>query len=72
MRDFLITDPYKVVIDFKKESTYPTKTLEFQKAPFASATLGTHDGFYRIAILLDGQYRYDLQAFNGGYIIKLK
>lgn len=72
MRDFLITDPYKVVIDFKKESTYPTKTLEFQKAPFTSATLGTHDGFYRIAILLDGQYRYDLQAFNGGYIIKLK
>lgn len=72
MRDFLIADPYKVVVDFKKESTYPTKTLEFKKAPFISATLGTHDGFYRIAILLDGQYRYDLQAFNGGYIIKLK
>ena len=72
IRDFLIADPYKVVIDFKKESTYTTKTLEFKKAPFASATLGTHDGFYRIAILLDGQYRYDLQAFNGGYIIKLK
>lgn len=72
MRDFLIADPYKVVIDFKKESTYTTKTLEFKKAPFISATLGTHDGFYRIAILLDGQYRYDLQAFNGGYIIKLK
>jgi len=72
MRDFLVADPYKVVIDFKKESTYTTKTLEFKKAPFVSATLGTHDGFYRIAILLDGQYRYDLQAFNGGYIIKLK
>ncbi len=72
IRDFLVADPYKVVIDFKKESTYTTKTLEFKKAPFTSATLGTHDGFYRIAILLDGQYRYDVQAFNGGYIIKLK
>ena len=44
----------------------------FKKASFVSATLGTHDGFYRIAILLDGHYRYDLQPFNGGYIIKLK
>lgn len=72
VRDFLIADPYKVVVDFKKVSTYGTKTLEFKKAPFVSATLGTHDGFYRIAILLDGHYRYDIQAFNGGYIIKLK
>lgn len=72
IRDFLIADPYKVVVDFRKASSYATKTLEFKKAPFVSATLGNHDGFYRIAILLDGHYRYDLQAFNGGYIIKLK
>ena len=72
MRDFLIADPYKVVIDFKKVSSYATKTLEFQKAPFVSATLGDHDGFYRIAILLDGHYRYDIETFKGGYIIKLK
>jgi hypothetical protein len=72
LRDFLIADPYKVVVDFRKASSYGTKTLEFKKAPFVSATLGTHDGFYRIAILLDGHYRYDIQAFNGGYIIKLK
>ena len=72
IRDFLIADPYKVVLDFKKVTNYATKTVEFQKAPFVSATLGDHDGFYRIAILLDGHYRYDLQPFNGGYIIKLK
>ena len=72
IRDFLIADPYKIVIDLKKENGYGTKILEFQKAPYVSATLGSHDGFYRIAILLDGHYRYDLQAFNGGYIIKVK
>ena len=72
IRDFLIADPYKVVIDFKQINSYGTKTLEFKKAPFGSATLGSHDGFYRIAILLDGHYRYDLQAFNGGYVVKLK
>ena len=72
IRDFLIADPYKIVIDFKKENGYGTKILEFQKAPYISVTLGSHDGFYRIAILLDGHYRYDLQAFNGGYSIRVK
>ncbi|WP_051906678.1 MULTISPECIES: AMIN domain-containing protein [unclassified Sulfurospirillum] len=72
IRDFLIADPYKVVIDFKKVNAYGTKNLVFNQAPFVSATLGSHDGFYRIALLLDGHYRYDLQAFNGGYIVKLK
>jgi len=72
IRDFLIADPYKVVIDLKKVNAYGTKSLEFKKAPFVSATLGSHDGFYRIAILLDGHYRYDVQTFNGGYVVKLK
>jgi len=72
MRDFLIADPYKVVVDFKKNSSFATKTLMFPHSPFVSVTLGDHDGFYRIAILLDGHYRYDISPFNGGYIIKLK
>lgn len=72
VRDFLIADPYKIVVDFKKTSAFSTQTLMINQAPFISATLGDHEGFYRVAILLDGQYRYDILPFNGGYIIKLK
>jgi len=72
IRDFLVSDPYKVVIDFKKESSFLTKTVLLENSPFVSATLGNHDGFYRIVILLDGHYRYDLQSIDGGYSIKLK
>ena len=72
IRDLLVSEPYKVVIDFKKESSYPTKTVLLENPPFVSATLGNHDGFYRIVILLDGHYRYDLQSVDGGYSIKLK
>lgn len=72
VRDFLITEPYKIVVDFMKESSFETKTINFQKAPFVSATIGNHDGFYRIAILLDGQYRYNVESVEGGYLIKLK
>lgn len=72
IRDFLVSEPYKVVIDFKKDSSYPTKTVLLDSPPFVSATLGNHDGFYRIVILLDGHYRYDLQSVEGGYSVKLK
>jgi len=73
VRDFLISNPYKVVVDFKKErDTFATKSVEFSKPPFVSATLGDHDGFYRIAIVLDGHYRYDIAPIQGGYTITLK
>ena len=73
VRDFLISNPYKVVVDFKKEKdSFATKSVEFSKPPFVSATLGDHDGFYRIAIVLDGHYRYDIVAIEGGYKITLK
>lgn len=72
IRDFLVSEPYKIVIDFKKESSFTTKTILLQSLPFVSATLGDHDGFYRIVILLDGHYRYDLENIDGGYSVKLK
>ena len=72
VRDFLINDPYKVVVDFQRISSFATKTLSLQKAPYMSASLGNHDNFYRVAIALDGQYRYDIQKVEDGYLISLK
>lgn len=73
IRDFIVSNPYKIVIDFeKKEGSFTTKTAAFSKAPFVSATLGNHEGFYRIAIVLDGQYRYSISSMEKGYVIGLK
>lgn len=73
VRDFIVSNPYKIVVDFSKEkSSFVTKFAEFSKAPFISAALGNHDGFYRIAITLDGHYRYDIKPIDGGYFISLK
>ena len=73
IRDFIVSNPYKIVVDFeKKEGSFTTKTAAFSKAPFISAALGNHDGFYRIAIVLDGQYRYEIKSIEKGYLISLK
>lgn len=72
VRDFLLLSPYKVVVDFQKNSSFATQTVDFKMPPFISATMGNHDQFYRIAILLDGHYRYDISKIQGGYLVKLK
>lgn len=72
LRDFLIADPYKIVVDFKKSAAFSTKTVLLHQAPFVSMTLGDHKDFYRVAILLDGHYRYDITKTESGYRITLK
>ena len=43
VRDFIVSNPYKIVVDFSKEkSAFVTKLAEFSKAPFVSAALGNH------------------------------
>lgn len=72
IRDFLVTKPYKIVIDFKKEVSFYTKVYDLQTPKFSSITIGKHDGYYRLAIELDGQYLYDIQKVSDGYVITLK
>jgi len=73
VRDFLITKPFKVVVDFQSaKEAFATKSVDFTQPPFVSATLGNHEGFYRVAIVLDGHYRYDIARVDGGYSITLK
>ncbi len=73
VRDFLINKPFKVVVDFQSsKEAFSTKSVDFSKPPFVSATLGNHEGFYRMAIVLDGHYRYDIARVDGGYSITLK
>lgn len=74
LRDFMVTAPYKIAIDFEKKGQNPfaTKSTKIAKPPFISAMLGNHDGFYRIAITLDGHYRYDVVRTEDGYMVNLK
>jgi len=72
IRDFLVTSPYKIVVDFKKEVSFYTKVYSLKTKYFKSITLGKHSGYYRVAIELDGKYLYTKQKVNDGYIFTLK
>lgn len=72
IRDFLVTSPYKIVIDFKREASFYTKVYNLKTKYFKSITLGKHTGYYRVAVELDGKYLYNKQKVKDGYIFTLR
>ncbi|WP_331774863.1 AMIN domain-containing protein [Sulfurospirillum sp. 1612] len=73
IRNFLVSKPYKVVLDFRRDARFLTKTFKTDTTPFVSIVLGNHDRYYRVAITLDGQYGYTLnKEQKGEYRITLK
>lgn len=72
IRHFMIADPYKVVLDFEKQSAFYTQYLPLNHGAFKQITLGNHSGYYRAAITLDGHYIYEIKPIEGGYEVVLK
>jgi|LGOV01.1.fsa_nt_gb hypothetical protein len=72
IRDFLVTSPHKIVVDFKREASFYTKVYNLKTRYFKSITLGKHSGYYRVAIELDGKYLYNKQKVKDGYIFTLR
>ncbi|MDX1809340.1 MAG: AMIN domain-containing protein [Sulfurospirillaceae bacterium] len=72
IRDFLVSKPYKVVLDFRRDTNFLTKTFKTNSIPFVSIVLGNHNDYYRVAIELDGQYDYKMKREKGDFIITLR
>jgi len=72
IRDFLVSDPYKIVVDFKKEVSFYTKVYNLKTKYFKSITIGKHSGYYRVVIELDGKYLYSKEKVKDGYIFRLR
>jgi len=71
IRNFLLVEPHRIVIDFKKDTTFKSYTKVMKKNIFSVIRVGNHSGYYRIVIELDGLYRYKLEKISDGYMIHL-
>jgi len=69
LQNFLLTSPHRVVLDFKRETSFKPKIYSLKKAPFTKIRMGNHDGYYRVVIELDGQYRYKLDSSKEDYTV---
>lgn len=72
IRNFLLVNPHRIVIDFEKDISMKTYTKSISNSVFTKIRVGNHAGYYRVVVELDGHYRYKLSKVNGAYIFKLR
>ncbi len=69
--DFSVGNPSKIVIDFRSNLISPTKNIRLSNSIFKRIDFGSHKGYYRLVIYLDGTYNYNIQKDATGYMINL-
>ena len=71
IRNFLLVNPHRIVIDFKRDANFRSYFKENKNTIFKKIRVGNHNGYYRVVIELDGEYKLKRQKINNGYIFNL-
>jgi hypothetical protein len=72
LRNFLLVKPHRIVCDFQRDVDIRSYEKRAPKGSvFTKVRLGTHDGYYRIVIELDGYYKYKIRKYKNYYTIEL-
>lgn len=70
--NFAVGNPSKIILDFKRQTSFKTKTQRLKMGTaFKRLDLGSHKGYYRLVIYLDGKYNFKIQKDESGYVISL-
>jgi len=72
LRNFLLAKPHRIVCDFKRDTDIGSYIKSaYKNSLFTKVRIGTHKGYYRVVIELDGYYVYHISKMKNGYLIKL-
>ena len=69
---YLLNDPYRIVIDFKRDVAFQAVSRELESGFFTKIAVGQHKGRYRVVIYLDSYYPYEILTIEGGVVLGLK
>ena len=72
IRNFLLAQPHRIVMDFKRASSMKSYLKKIKDSVFTKVRIGNHDGYYRVVVELDGYYRYRLKKLSNGCLITLQ
>lgn len=71
-RDFILPEPFRIVVDFNKQDVDVDKFNALNHKYFSSINLVRHKDFYRAIITLDGHYEYKIKKTDDGYELSLQ
>ncbi len=71
LRNFMLVNPHRIVLDFQRDADFRSKTQLIKDGkPYKKIRLGNHKGYYRAVIELDGQYRHEIDVREGELYIR--
>jgi hypothetical protein len=71
IRHFMMADPYRIVMDFKRDANFLSFEKKIEGTPCKEVRIGNHDGYYRVVMTLDGHYKTMPEADATGYLLTL-
>lgn len=71
IRNFLLAEPHRIVLDFKKDSIVKAFNKNNTNSIFKKIRVGNHNGYYRVVLELDGAYKYKTDKLINGLLIEL-
>lgn len=71
-RHFVLSDPNRIVLDFKRSVPFRSEEKFLNAAPFKSVMMSNHNKFVRATITLDGRYSYTLNQSGNNIIVNCK
>ena len=72
LRNFLLAQPHRIVLDFKRDAKMNSYIKSIKNSVFTKVRIGNHNSYYRAVIELDGHYRYKLKKQSNGYLISVQ
>jgi len=72
VRSFMLTKPYRIVLDFERDESFQGISSKIKDSYFTKVVIGNHDGYYRAVLYLDSYYDFKLDRKDKGYLIELK
>ena len=71
IRDFLLTKPHRIVMDFQKDLNLNSRVKILKGRYYKKISFGVHENYYRIVLELDGVYKYRKEQRKKGYSLFL-
>ncbi|HIQ51550.1 MAG TPA: AMIN domain-containing protein [Nautiliaceae bacterium] len=72
IRHFFLVDPFRIVLDFKREADFLTIKRALKNHFIKKIVVGNHKGYYRVVIYFDAKYLYKLTKLKEGIKIELR
>jgi hypothetical protein len=71
IRKMFLVKPFRLVMDFKKNADFLTIKKVLKNSIVKKIVVGNHNGYYRVVMYFDANYKYKITQMNEGIKIEI-